>query len=107
MRTTRRKFLSVVGLAAAGPLILPRASALGYARNEAVRVGMIGMGVRGREILHGYLLGNSRVRVVAICDVDTTRREHHTRERFAAEYRRALVEILHRFRPELARRLAA
>lgn len=34
-------------------------------------------------------------------------REHHTRERFAAEYRRALVEILHRFRPELARRLAA
>lgn len=80
MRTTRRKFLSVVGLAAAGPLILPRASALGYARNEAVRVGMIGMGVRGREILHGYLLGNSRVRVVAICDVDTTRREHHTRE---------------------------
>jgi len=35
----------------------------------------------------------------------TFAREHHTRERFAAEYRRALVEILHRFRPELARRL--
>jgi glycosyltransferase involved in cell wall biosynthesis len=33
-------------------------------------------------------------------------RARHTRARFAAEYRRALVEILERFRPELARRLA-
>ncbi len=32
-------------------------------------------------------------------------RAHHTRARFAAEYRRTLVEILERFRPELARRL--
>ena len=34
-------------------------------------------------------------------------RAHHTRERFAAEYRRALLDILARFRPELARRIAA
>ena len=33
-------------------------------------------------------------------------RERHTRERFAAGYRRAMVEILERFRPALARRLA-
>jgi glycosyltransferase involved in cell wall biosynthesis len=33
-------------------------------------------------------------------------RERHTRERFAAEYRRAMVEILHRFRPGLAGQLA-
>lgn len=33
-------------------------------------------------------------------------REHHTRERFAAGYRRAMIEILERFRPALARRLA-
>ncbi len=32
-------------------------------------------------------------------------RSHHTRERFAAEYRRALLEILKRFRPQLAERL--
>ncbi len=33
-------------------------------------------------------------------------RDHHTRERFAAEYRRAITQILERFRPALARRLA-
>ena len=32
-------------------------------------------------------------------------RAHHTRERFSAEYRRSVVEIVSRFRPELARRL--
>jgi glycosyltransferase involved in cell wall biosynthesis len=36
----------------------------------------------------------------------TWAREHHTRESFATGYRRAIVEIIERFRPELARRLA-
>ena len=33
-------------------------------------------------------------------------REHHTRESFAAGYRRAILAIVERFRPELAHRLA-
>jgi len=32
-------------------------------------------------------------------------RAHHTRERFAAEWRQAILAILHRFRPELAAQL--
>jgi glycosyltransferase involved in cell wall biosynthesis len=37
----------------------------------------------------------------------TFAREHHTRERFAAVYRQRVLEILERFRPALAARLAA
>jgi hypothetical protein len=33
-------------------------------------------------------------------------RAHHTRERFAAEYRRQMLAILERFRPELWARLS-
>jgi hypothetical protein len=34
-------------------------------------------------------------------------RAHHTRDRFAAAYREALLELIHRLRPELRRALAA
>ena len=71
----RRAFLktSAVGL----PLILP---GLAWARrsraNEQIRVGVIGMGIRARNVMNGYLLGHERIRILAVCDVDRTRREH-------------------------------
>ena len=38
-------------------------------------MGFIGVGTQGRGLLGGFL-GRDQVEVVAICDVDTTRREH-------------------------------
>jgi predicted dehydrogenase len=39
-------------------------------------MGCIGMGTQGRGLLGGWL-NNKEIQVVAVCDVDTTRREHH------------------------------
>ena len=54
----------------AGPLLgtpfLPR---------DQVRLGVIGMGIRGRNLLNGAFLAQDGFRVVAVCDVDTNRRE--------------------------------
>jgi len=73
----RRTFLAASGAAVAAPMILPAAaSARRVLANEQITVGFIGMGIRGREVLGGYFLGNDRTRVLAVCDVDTTRREH-------------------------------
>jgi len=75
-RITRRAF---VGTAAAlgAPLIVP-ASALGRDEkkpaSERLTLGFIGMGTMARHHL-GYFLNQKDVQIVAICDVDTTRRE--------------------------------
>ena len=72
---TRRQFIQSTLLASA-PLILPRGLwAQGGAPNSRIVLGMIGMG----RMMQGHLqtfLGNDDVQVVAVCDVDTTRREH-------------------------------
>ena len=72
----RRTFLrtSAAGL----PLILP---GMAWARrsraNEQIPIGIIGMGIRARNLMNGYLLGHDRLRILAVCDVDRTRREHY------------------------------
>jgi predicted dehydrogenase len=72
-RISRRQFIA----AAAVPLIVPR-SALGSqdkaAPSERLTLGFIGMGTMNRGHL-GHFLGQKDVQVVAVCDVDTTRRE--------------------------------
>src|SRR5262249_30297325 len=78
-RITRRHFLASTAAAAAAPLIVP-ASALGgdpkkQAAGERITLGFIGMGTQGRGLLGGFL-GQKDVQVVAVCDVDTTRREN-------------------------------
>jgi len=73
---TRRAFLrdgSLVGLAAAAPLIVPRhvlGSAAAPGASEQVVLGIVGMGQRGNQ-----LLGNipASGRVAAICDADSRR----------------------------------
>jgi predicted dehydrogenase len=75
---TRREFVrGAAALAAAGPLIVP-GPALGdkdkAPANERLTLGFIGMGTQNRGHL-GYFLGQKDVQVLAVCDVDTTRRD--------------------------------
>jgi len=75
---TRREALKGAALAAASvPMIVP-SSALGddkkAAASERITLGFIGMGTQNRGHL-GHFLGQKDVQVVAVCDVDTTRRE--------------------------------
>ena len=73
----RRTFLGAAGASLAMPwLVVGPASARGAPANAQLGIGIIGMGIRGRNLMNGYLLGDERVRVLAVCDVDTTRREH-------------------------------
>jgi predicted dehydrogenase len=76
---SRRRFLTSTVLgAAAAPLILPSsvwAAEGGAAPANRITMGFIGVGTQGRGLLGGFL-GKKDVQVVAVCDVDTTRREH-------------------------------
>ena len=44
--------------------------------NSRVGIGLIGVGIRGSKLLLRGLLGDTRVQVLAVCDVDSKRREH-------------------------------
>lgn len=75
----RRLFVqSALAAAAAGPLIV---SSRSWARpgrpgpNDQIGIGVIGMGKMGRDHL-GPLLKNPAVRIMAVCDVDTSRRDY-------------------------------
>jgi predicted dehydrogenase len=88
---TRRKFLKQAGFGAAMVLAYPSARVLGA--NDRVRVGMIGVGGRGSELLKQVLeLPNAQL--VAIADVYT--RRHEEAKHMApgiqtfADYRRVL-----------------
>jgi predicted dehydrogenase len=74
---TRRQFLkATAALAVAAPSILP-ASVWGAAKgpNDRLTLGFIGMGKQNSGLLNGFI-HNQETQVVAVCDVDTTRREH-------------------------------
>jgi len=70
---SRRRFLRRATLAASAPFILPNWSARG-APSERITLGCIGLGVQGRGLMGGFL-GRKESQVVAVCDVDTNRRE--------------------------------
>lgn len=74
---TRRSFLAASG-AAAVPLFIP-ASAWGKpgrpGPNDRIGLGLIGVGKRGMELI-GPFLDRADLKVLAVCDVDTTRREN-------------------------------
>jgi predicted dehydrogenase len=73
--TSRRSFLTRAGATAAAPFILP--SGMLRAENapgNKLGVGFIGMGKQmGGHLSH--FLGRDDAQVIAVCDVDTTRRE--------------------------------
>ncbi len=75
---TRRQFLKRAGVAAAvAPFIIP-SSVLGAEKlasaNDRITLGFIGVGGMGNGHLRSHL-GNSQVQVLAVCEVDATRRE--------------------------------
>jgi predicted dehydrogenase len=78
MKTTnqinRRDFLKAASaLGAAAPFILPsRVWGADPAPSERIGMGFIGMGTQSRGLLNNFL--RQETRVLAVCDVDTTRR---------------------------------
>lgn len=79
-RFTRRQFLkSTAVLAAAAPGLLP-ARVWGAERspNDRLTLGFIGMGRQNSGLLNGFL-HKRETQVVAVCEVDTTRRKHAQR----------------------------
>src|SRR4029453_17106833 len=75
MSVNRREFLQTAAIAAA-PLVLPSAV---FGRGRVQPSGKIGVGIIGCGIQNRFhiarLLKDDAVRIVAVCDVDTTRRE--------------------------------
>ena len=73
MNLNRRTMLKGIVFAGA-PLILPSSVwAQGTKANGKIRVGCVGMGTQMRGVMKGFR-SNDGVEVVAVCDVDTTRR---------------------------------
>ena len=73
---SRRRFLSTTALAATAPFILPsRVWSAAVKPNDRVALGFIGIGTQGRGLLGGFL-NKKETQTVAVCDVDTTRREN-------------------------------
>ena len=74
---SRRQFLkTTAAVAVAVPTILP--SSVWSAEkgpNERITLGFIGLGKQNRGLLNGFI-HNKETQVVAVCEVDTTRREH-------------------------------
>jgi predicted dehydrogenase len=78
VQISRRQFLraaSVTSLSA--PFLLPpHVWAADSPPSERITLGFIGVGTQGRHLLNSFL-PHPNVQVLAVCDVDTTRREHH------------------------------
>src|SRR3954447_21419216 len=72
----RRNFLKSAILAGTAPLLLPhRTWAAETSANEKLSLGFIGMGKQNSGLMNGFIR-RSDTRVLAVCDVDTTRREN-------------------------------
>jgi predicted dehydrogenase len=88
MKITRRTFITQAATAAiVSPFILPsRIRAAETAPNSLVNMAFIGMGIQNRQILDNFLWCD--VKIVAVCDVDTTRRENALKmvKRFHADH---------------------
>ena len=75
----RRQFLKSTSFAAlTAPLLLQsvRGASARKGPNDRIVLGVIGTGTQGRGLLQNFL-AMPDTQVVAVCDVDTTRREHH------------------------------
>ena len=74
LKVNRRDFLKTASmLGAAAPFVLPsKVWGADTAPSNRLTMGFIGMGKQGRYLLNNFL--NQETRVLAVCDVDTTRR---------------------------------
>ncbi len=71
-KLSRRQALRAGLAAAAAPFALDAASRAADGKAAEIRVGMVGFGIRARELLGG--MTTAPLRVVAVCEVDDTRR---------------------------------
>ena len=65
----RKTFIKNAGLAAASISLLPAGSLFASARDEKIKIAIIGVGLRGQEHLD-LLLRRNDVELVAMCDID-------------------------------------
>ena len=73
--SSRRRFLQSTGAAVAAPFILPsKVWSAEVKPNDRITMGFIGMGKQNRGLLNRFM-GDKRVQAVAVCEVDTNRRE--------------------------------
>jgi predicted dehydrogenase len=74
---TRREFVkATAALGVAAPFILPSSVWSAEVKpSNRITMGFVGVGTQGRGLLDGFL-GNKETQVLAVSDVDTTRREH-------------------------------
>src|SRR5439155_25140077 len=73
---TRRTFLKTAATTSVAPFILPsRIWAAEVKPNDRIALGFIGMGKQNRGLM-GDFLGRKETHTIAVCDVDTHRREH-------------------------------
>ena len=73
-RLDRRSFLKAAA-AASAPFILPSSVWSAATKpNARITLGFIGVGIQARGLMGGFL-GKSETQVVAVCDVDSTRRD--------------------------------
>ncbi len=70
---SRRRFLVQTAVLSSAPFVLAGRSAQA-APGERINLGFVGLGVQGRGLMGGFL-GHREVQVVAVCDVDSNRRE--------------------------------
>ncbi|MFC5454604.1 Gfo/Idh/MocA family oxidoreductase [Prosthecobacter fluviatilis] len=86
--SSRRQFVKVAAASVAAPFILPsHVWSAETAPSERLTLGFIGMGKMNSGHL-GSFLGRKEVQIVAVCDVDTTRRENAKKtveERYAKD----------------------
>src|SRR5690242_3092516 len=76
---TRRHFLRLTtAVSLTAPVILTEgwAATARKGPNDRITLGFIGTGTQGRGLLNNFL-NQPDTQVLAVCDVDTTRREHH------------------------------
>ncbi|AGA25410.1 Gfo/Idh/MocA family protein [Singulisphaera acidiphila] len=73
-RITRRGFVGAVGVTAGSAAVLG-ASGQAVAANDKIRLGIIGSGSRGMQVLETFL-ANPEVDIVAVADVDDKHAEH-------------------------------
>lgn len=84
----RRRFLKASAAAVAAPTILPASVFAKPAPSDRVVVGSIGTGDLGRRHHLSTMLGNKRIEIGAVCDVDQRHREEAAQDVFKRTKRR-------------------
>lgn len=104
----RRSFLKGGLAATAAPFLLPSGlRAQGTAANSKIRMAFIGTGKQSQGLMRGFIGQQEDVQVVAVCDVDTTRRENARKnalEFHTSKGRTETVDAYNDFREIIARK---